>query len=160
MRQQWRYFGLAVSHRYIRRSVWMSSEHCLKHFPGIFKIQHFLFQKTYLEYVACKQKLPCIQNANDGVHSVTSETMIVSGHMMTSSNGTTCYWPFVRGIHSSPLDSPHKGQWCGALMFLWSAPEQTVEETIETPVIRDAISLWRHCNEIDTRRPSCLQNSD
>ena len=28
-----------------------------------------------------------------------------------------CYWPFVRGIHRSPVNSPHKGQWLGALMF-------------------------------------------
>ena len=27
------------------------------------------------------------------------------------------YWPFVRGIQRSPVDSPHKGQWRGALMF-------------------------------------------
>ena len=27
------------------------------------------------------------------------------------------YWPFVRGIHRSPLNSSHKGQWHGALMF-------------------------------------------
>ena len=27
------------------------------------------------------------------------------------------YWPFVRGIHWSPLNSPHKGQWRGTLMF-------------------------------------------
>ena len=27
------------------------------------------------------------------------------------------YWPFVRGIHRSPENSPHKGQWRGALMF-------------------------------------------
>ena len=27
------------------------------------------------------------------------------------------YWPFVRGIHRSPVISPHKGQWRGALMF-------------------------------------------
>ena len=27
------------------------------------------------------------------------------------------YWPFVRGIHRSPVNSPHKGQWGGALMF-------------------------------------------
>ena len=27
------------------------------------------------------------------------------------------YWPFVRGIHRSPVTSPHKGQWRGALMF-------------------------------------------
>ena len=36
--------------------------------------------------------------------------------------------------------------WC----FLWSAPEQTVEQTIATPVIWCAIAsllLWRHCND-------------
>ena len=27
------------------------------------------------------------------------------------------YWPFTRGIHRSPVNSPHKGQWRGALMF-------------------------------------------
>ena len=27
------------------------------------------------------------------------------------------YWPYVRGIHRSPVNSPHKGQWRGALMF-------------------------------------------
>ena len=36
-------------------------------------------------------------------------------------------WPFVRGIHQSTVNSPDKGQWRGALMFLWcflwSAPE-------------------------------------
>ena len=26
-------------------------------------------------------------------------------------------WPFVRGIHRSPVNSTHKGQWRGALMF-------------------------------------------
>ena len=28
-----------------------------------------------------------------------------------------CYWPFVWWIHQSPVNSPHKGQWRGALMF-------------------------------------------
>ena len=27
------------------------------------------------------------------------------------------YWPFVRGIHQPPVNSPHKGQWRGVLMF-------------------------------------------
>ena len=40
------------------------------------------------------------------------------------------YWPFVRGIHRS--------------CFLWSAPEQTVEQTIETGDFRR--SFWRHYN--------------
>ena len=63
------------------------------------------------------------------------------------------YSPFVWEIHRSPVDSPHKGQWRGALMFSWScftddivfhswsAPEQTVEQTIKTTVIWDAIAL-------------------
>ena len=29
------------------------------------------------------------------------------------------YWPFVQGIHRSLLNYPHKGQWRGALMFLF-----------------------------------------
>ena len=28
-----------------------------------------------------------------------------------------CYWPFVRGIHRFPVNSPHKDQLRGALMF-------------------------------------------
>ena len=36
------------------------------------------------------------------------------------------YWQFLRGIHRSPVNSPHNGQWRGALIFssicAWSAP--------------------------------------
>ena len=27
------------------------------------------------------------------------------------------YWPFVQGLHRSPVNSPHKGKWRGALIF-------------------------------------------
>ena len=40
--------------------------------------------------------------------------------MMTSSikwKHFPCNWSFVRGIHLSPVNSPHKGQWHVALMF-------------------------------------------
>ena len=39
--------------------------------------------------------------------------------MMTSSNGNIfrVTGPSVRGIHRSPVNSPHEGQWRGALMF-------------------------------------------
>ena len=40
--------------------------------------------------------------------------------MMTSSNENIFRvknWPFVRGIPRSPMNSPHKGQWRGTLMF-------------------------------------------
>ena len=32
------------------------------------------------------------------------------------------YWSFVRGIHRSPVNSPHKGQWPGALMYSLICP--------------------------------------
>ena len=48
------------------------------------------------------------------------------------------YWPFVWGIHQSPVDSPHKGQRRGALIF---SLNKEVKQTVETPVIWDAIML-------------------
>ena len=33
------------------------------------------------------------------------------------------YWPFVRGIHRSPVNSQHKSQWRELWCFLWSASE-------------------------------------
>ena len=40
-------------------------------------------------------------------------------YMITSSNGNIfrVIWTFARRIHRSPVNSPHKGQWRGALMF-------------------------------------------
>ena len=32
------------------------------------------------------------------------------------------YWPFVQGIHRAPVNSPHKGQWRGTLMFSLICP--------------------------------------
>ena len=60
------------------------------------------------------------------------------------------YWPFVRGIHRSPVNSPHKGQWRGASMFslicVWinSWVKQWWGwwfETLSCP-------LWRHRNDM------------
>ena len=50
-----------------------------------------------------------------------------------------CYWPFVRGIHRSPVNYPHKGQWRGALMFslIFSWTNNWVNN-------RDACDFWRH----------------
>ena len=39
--------------------------------------------------------------------------------IMTSSNVKIFrrYWPFVRGLQWSPVNSPHRGQWCRTLIF-------------------------------------------
>ena len=49
------------------------------------------------------------------------------------------YWPFVRGIHRSPVNSYRKGQWRGALMF--SLICSCTNGWINT---RDAVDLRRH----------------
>ena len=60
------------------------------------------------------------------------------------------YWPFVRGIHQSPVNSPHKGQWRGAFMFslIMSLNKQLSKQFIcwwfETPLH----SLWCRCNDL------------
>ena len=56
------------------------------------------------------------------------------------------YWPFVRGIHRSPVNFPHKGQRRGALMFclicFWRLRKQSWGWWFETL----SCSIWRHCN--------------
>ena len=50
---------------------------------------------------------------------ITYAYMRHSVSMMTSSNGNIfrATGPFVRGTHRWPVDSPHKGQWHGVLIF-------------------------------------------
>ena len=47
-------------------------------------------------------------------------------------------WPFVRGIHRSPVNSPHKGQWRRALMF-----------SLICVWINDCVYLRRHLEHYD-----------
>ena len=69
------------------------------------------------------------------------------------------YWPFVRGIHRSPVNSPHKGQWRGALMFslIWAWINGWVKN-------REAGDLRRHRANSDitvmhtiAANPDCLR---
>ena len=60
------------------------------------------------------------------------------------------YWPFVWGIHRSPVNFPHKGQWRGALIFSLICMrltkrlcKQSRRRWFETP----SCSLWRHFND-------------
>ena len=57
------------------------------------------------------------------------------------------YWSFVRGIHRSPANFPHKSQWRGALTFFFDLrlnkrlSKQSWGWWFKTPS-----SNWRHCN--------------
>ena len=54
------------------------------------------------------------------------------------------YWPFVRGIHRSPVNSLHKGQWRGALLF--SLTCAWMNGWVNS---REAGDLRRHCAHYD-----------
>ena len=59
------------------------------------------------------------------------------------------YWPFVRGIRRSLVNSPHKGQWRGAVIFslIYALNKRLSKQSwdwwFETP----SRLSWRHYNE-------------
>ena len=55
------------------------------------------------------------------------------------------YWPFVRGIHRWPVDSPHKGQRCRPFMF-----SLVYALTSGWPNTRDVYDLRCHRGHYDT----------
>ena len=65
------------------------------------------------------------------------------------------YWPFLRGIHRSPMDSHHKGQWLEALVSslicAWTVPSNI------SLFENDKNSLWGH-KEIATKYISKADN--
>ena len=54
------------------------------------------------------------------------------------------YWSFVQVIHQSPVNSPPKGQWRGALMFTYICAR--IKDWVNT---REAGDLRRHRTHYD-----------
>ena len=67
-----------------------------------FRCQYVLCVTQVLALSVLYLKGPCVENNHNDV--------IKWWHFPR-------YWPFVREIHRSPVNSPHKGQWRGALTF-------------------------------------------
>ena len=72
------------------------------------------------------------------------------------------YWPFVRGIHRSPVNSPHKGQWRGALVFSlicvwingWVNNREAGDLTRYRAHYDVSVMLGIHCDQLPSE-PSC-----
>ena len=62
------------------------------------------------------------------------------------------HWPFVRGIHWCPVNSPHKGQWRRALMFtlICARINGWVNNREAGDLRRYRSQLWRHRNALHT----------
>ena len=51
------------------------------------------------------------------IHSMTAHCLLMVHDDVIKWKLFPRNWPFVRGIHRSPMNSPHKGQWRRALIF-------------------------------------------
>ena len=69
---------------------------------------HTIFQKLCDTCVRCEPS--AVRMWVTTVYSTHSDDVIKWKHFPR-------HWPSVRGIHQGPVNSPHKGQWRGALMF-------------------------------------------
>ena len=79
------------------------------------------------------------------------------------------YWPFMRGIHRSVVDSSHTGQWRGALIFsliyAWTngwANNRNAGDLRRHRAHYDAIVMWqlpRHSVKCLSRRITITYNS-
>ena len=58
------------------------------------------------------------------------------------------YWRFVRGIHRLPVNSPHKGQWRGVLVFslICALNKLLITQSWGWWFETLSCSWWRHCN--------------
>ena len=66
------------------------------------------------------------------------------------------YWPFVREINRSPVNSPHKGQWRGA--FVFSLISAWLSGWINNPEAGDLRRHHGHCDvTIMTSQGSCIR---
>ena len=56
------------------------------------------------------------------------------------------YWPFVRGIHRWPVNSQHKGQWRGAMIFDLRLNERLSKQSWSRWFETQSRPLRRHSN--------------
>ena len=70
------------------------------------------------------------------------------------------YWPFVWGIHRLLVNSPHKGQWRGALMFslICTWTNSWVKKSRRRWFETTWRWLWRHYNEIRNEKDYSLSS--
>ena len=80
-----------------------------------------VYSKAILHFLCCINMWYCIRTNKINSVFILVGILLIKEHNMHDDvikwKQFPRYWPFVRGIHRSPVNSPHKGQWRGALMF-------------------------------------------
>ena len=88
------------------------------------KIKHVFFKVYFFTYdhwndVTCMSYFKMVKKlfAFSIAREKLKEAYVIFIVVSTASVDGLRYWPFVWGIRRSPVNSPHKGQWRGALLF-------------------------------------------
>ena len=135
---------------YHLKAVFVSIEYCIEslhifyvHFKMLFQIEALHERISAILEVAhlAGVNIACTQEAWSKL--ILHDDVIKWKHFRLN-------WPFVRGIHRSPVDSHHQGQWRRALMFslICVLSKQLGRRWSEMP----SRSLWPHYNDDHLRR--------
>ena len=80
----------------VKRHIYIETGPCLK-----------MFEKLWVSCTVC----------NNGNNDPAVRALFASHDDVIKWKHFARYWPFLRGIRQSAVNSPHKGQWRGALLF-------------------------------------------
>ena len=111
-------------------------KHINLHFAGLFEIYKDISESLQCGYSACQGR------QHWWIDELSAHDDVIKWKHFPR------YWSFVRGIHRSPVNSPHEGQWRGAL---WWFLDQRLNKRLskhswgwwsQMPLH----SLWYQCN--------------
>ena len=122
-----------------------------KYFLNVYRLSRHKFcgawSQNFTEYFERIHNKICILR---GANSLKNYNMLKLWHLKSYHDDVIKwkhfprYWPFVRGIHRSPVNSPHKGQRRGALMFTLICAR--INGWVNN---REAGDISRYCNHYD-----------
>ena len=80
-------------------------------------LTHLAFRKNSSRYRSLKWEEKYISGDIGLLHMLYCHYLCIQHDGVIKWKHFSRYWPFVSGIHRSPVDSPHKGQWYGTAIF-------------------------------------------
>ena len=101
-------------------------EACLDQSQNIWLREYLNLCKLITDTIACFPSMSIISVVWLGINLIIFTVQVPHDDVMKWKHFLG-YWPCMQEIHWSQVNSPHKGQWHRALIFLWSAPVQMIE---------------------------------
>ena len=126
-------------HKYRFRLVVIRKHELLRGFFGLFCFVCFFLPSTYVHTGNTRNLYLALCDYGSVYHDYVIKWKHFPRH-----------WPFVRGIHRSPMNPPHKSQWRKALMFslICALNKRLSKQPWGWWFETSSRSLWCHCDAI------------